>query len=239
MSDSSLSFISTASFRNSLISRNLSPYTIQGVYSPPVSSINYPTIIGDLNVIDSPNNLIGDSPFPDQLYPLNEYGPDGGYVNTVINNKYPIKPNRGEYDPNDTELDLVNEFYIDAAYIENRYGPRGGYMSMVVIDSVENANRLYAPYWNPPTFIPSSYGPYQILLSNDPSGSDGLLSQDSFIAKLGAKTLKDLLQDRVDVENTQINGSAGNLDTFSNPLGASLLVSGRIDTTNKNYTITG
>jgi hypothetical protein len=238
MSDSSLSFISTASFRNSLISRNLSPYTIQGVYSPPVSSINYPTIIGDLNVIDSPNNLIGDSPFPDQLYPLNEYGPDGGYINTVINNKYPIKPNRGEYDPNDTELDLVNEFYIDAAYIENRYGPRGGYMSMVVIDSLENKNRLYAPYWDPPTFIPSSYAPYQILLSNDPNGSDGLLSQDSFIIKLGAKTLKDLLQDRIDVENAQINGSAGNLDTFSNPFGASLLVSGRIDTTNKNYKIT-
>jgi len=220
------------------MSRNLAPYTLQGVYSPPVSNTNYPTVIGDLNVIDSPNNLIGDSPFPDRLYPLNEYGPEGGYSNTVINNKYPLRPNKGEYDPNDTELDLVNEFYIDAAYIENRYGPIGGYMSMVVIDSLENKNKLYTPYWNPPTFIPSSYSPYQILLSNDPTGSSGLLSQDSFIVKLGAQTLKNLLQDRVDVENAQINGSAGSLDTFSNPLNSTLLVSGRLDTTNKNYKIT-
>ena len=238
MPDSPLSFTSTASFRNNLISRNLAPYTIQGVYSPPVSSINYPTVLGDLNVIDSPNNLIGDSPFPDQYYPLNEYGPEGGYVRTVINNKYPIKPNRGEYDPNDTELDLVNEFFIDAAYIENRYGPIGGYNSMVVIDSLENKNRLYAPYWDPPTFVPSSYGPYQILTSNDPNGNNGLLSQDSFIAKLGATTLKKLLQDRIDVENARINANSGNLDIFSNPLDASLLVSGRIEATDRNYRIT-
>ena len=238
MSDSPLSFISTASFRNSLMSRNLAPYTLQGVYSPPVSSINYPTVLGDLNVIDSPNNLIGDSPYPDLLYPLNEYGPEGGYTRTVINNKYPIKPNRGEYDPNDTELDLVNEFFIDAAYIENRYGPIGGYNSMVIIDSLENKNKLYTPYWDPPTFIPSSYSPYNILFSNDPTGNSGLLSQDSFIAKLGAKTLKNLLQDRINVENVQINASSGNLDIFSNPLDATLLVSGRIDTTNRNYKIT-
>ena len=238
MSDSALSFVSTSSFRNSLIARNLAPYNIQGVYSPPVTNTNYETIIGDLNVVDSPNDLVGNSPFPDRLYPLNEFGPEGGYSNVVINNKYPIKPNRGEYDPNDTELDLINEFYIDAAYIENRYGPQGGYMSMVVIDSIQNNNKLYTPYWDPPTFIPSSYSPYQILLSNDPSGSEGLLSQDSFIAKLGAQTLKNLLQDRVDVENAQVNGSAGNLDAFSNPLDVSLLVSGRIDTNTKNYKIT-
>jgi outer membrane protein OmpA-like peptidoglycan-associated protein len=238
MSDSSLSFISTSSFRNSLLARNLAPYTIQGVYTPPVSNTTYETVIGDLNVVDSPNNLISDSPFPDRLYPLNEYGPEGGYVNTVINNKYPIKPNKGEYDPNDTELDLVNEFYIDAAYIENRYGPIGGFMSMVVIDSIQNNNKLYTPYWEPPTFVPSSYTPYQILLSNDPSGTSGLLSQDSYIAKLGAQTLKNLLQDRLDVENEQTNGSAGNLDMFSNSFDASLLVSGRMDTTPKNYKIT-
>jgi outer membrane protein OmpA-like peptidoglycan-associated protein len=238
MSDSTLSFVSTSSFRNSLVTRNLAPYNIQGVYSPPVSSINYETVIGDLNVVDSPNDLVGNSPFPRQLYPLNEYGPEGGYPNVVINNKYPIKPNKGEYDPNDTELDLINEFYIDAAYIENRYGPIGGFMSMVVIDSIQNNNKLYTPYWDPPTFVPSSYSPYQILLSNNPNGTSGLLSQDSFIAKLGAQTLKNLLQDRVDVENAQINGSAGNLDTFSNPLNVGLLVSGRIDTTTKNYKIT-
>jgi len=238
MSESALSFASTSSFRNSLIARNLAPYNIQGVYSPPISNINYVTVIGDLSVVDSPNDLVGNSPFPKDLYPLNEYGPEGGYSNVVINNKYPIKPNKGEYDPNDTELDLVNEFYIDAAYIENRYGPQGGFMSMVVIDSIQNNNKLYTPYWEPPTFIPSSYSPYQVLLSKDPTGSDGLLSQDSFIARLGAQTLRNLLQDRIDVENAQTNGAAGNLDSFSNPLNSGLLVSGRIDTTPKIYKIT-
>jgi outer membrane protein OmpA-like peptidoglycan-associated protein len=111
-------------------------------------------------------------------------------------------------------------------------------MSMVVIDSLENKTKLYAPYWDPPTFIPSSYTPYQILFSNDPNGSSGLLSQDSFIVKLGATTLKKLLEDRINVENRQISGSSGNLDSFSNPFDASLLVSGRMDTTTKNYKIT-
>ncbi len=41
MSDSSLSFASTSTFRNNLLGRNLAPYTVQGVFTPPISNVAY------------------------------------------------------------------------------------------------------------------------------------------------------------------------------------------------------
>jgi hypothetical protein len=174
MSDSILSFVNSASFRNTLIARNLPPYTLNGLYTPPSGPQNYEVSVSDFNVVDSPNELISQNPFVRNNQTLNEYGPNNGYQNTIINNNLPVTPNQGEYNLNDTVLDLVNEFYIDLAYIENRYGPVGGFNNMVVIDSIQNNNKIYVPYWDPPTFIPSSYSPYNILLSNNPTGSNYL-----------------------------------------------------------------
>jgi len=240
MAESSLSFISTSSFRNSLINRNLPPYRVTGVYTPPVTNRNYEVVLSDQSVIDSPDDLIAQNPYVQRLYPLNEYGPEGGYNLTISYNNPPIinDSNKGEYSPNDTVLDLVNEFFIDAAYIENRYGPIGGFNDMVIIDSIQNNNKLYTPYWNPPTFIPSSYSPYQILISNDPSGSGGLLSQDSFLAKLGVQTLKGLFQDRVDADTRRNTEGILTLDTTSDPFDISLIISGKEPLRSKNWTIT-
>jgi hypothetical protein len=224
MSDSILSFANSASFRNSLISRNLTPYNIPGAYTPPSGQQNYEYSVSNFNVIDSPNDLIASNPFVSDSATLNEYGPNNGYQQAIVNYNLPVDPNQGEYNPNDTVLDLVNEFYIDAAYIENRFGPVGGFQNMVVIDNIQNNNKLYTPYWNPPTFIPSSYSPYAILLSNDPTGSDGLLSQDSFIAKLGALSLKDALQARIDTEIFQRTVGTVNLDALTDPFEIALLI---------------
>ena len=238
MSDSLLSFANSSSFRNSLITRNLPPYNLPGEFTPPSGQQNYEYTSSDFNVIDSPNELVGRNPFVRNAETLNEYGPDNGYQQTIINSNLPITPNQGEYSPNDTVLDLVNEFYIDAAYIENRFGPVGGFNYMVIIDSIQNNNKLYTPYWDPPTFIPSSYSPYSILLSNDPTGSEGLLSQDSFIAKLGALSLKDAFQARIDAEIYQRTVGVVNLDSLSDPFEATLLATGKEPLIYKNYKIT-
>jgi len=238
MADSILSFVNSASFRNSLIARNLPPYTLNGLYTPPSGPQNYEVSVSDFNVVDSPNELISQNPFVRNTQTLNEYGPNNGYQNTIINNNLPVTPNQGEYNLNDTVLDLVNEFYIDAAYIENRYGPVGGFNNMVVIDSIQNNNKIYVPYWDPPTFIPSSYSPYNILLSNNPTGSNGLLSQDSYIAKLGAESLKFAIQARIDAELFQRTLGSVNLDVLSDPFEASLVATGREPLVYRDYRIT-
>ncbi len=58
MSESSLSFINSSSFRNSLINKNLAPYTVPGVFSPPTGPVNYETNLTVTEVIDSPDELI-------------------------------------------------------------------------------------------------------------------------------------------------------------------------------------
>ena len=113
MTGSTLSFISTSSFINSLMAKNLSQYTVPGVYTPPSGPLNYEISQTVSNVIDSPDTLISDDPYAQQLYPLNEYGPNGGYnLNITYNNPpLPVNSNQGEYSPTDTVLDLVNEIF--------------------------------------------------------------------------------------------------------------------------------
>jgi len=195
MSDSFLSFGSSAQFRNTLIARNLAPYSVPGVFAPQSSNVNYETNLTVTNVIDSPNNLVSTNNQANILYPLNEYGPDGGFGTPIglSNTPLAVDSNKGPYDPNDTVIDLVNEFFIDAAYVQNTYGPQGGFNNFVIITDIIKPGKIYQPYWEPPTFAPSSYSPYDILISNNPTGSNGSLSQDSYIIQLGSSVLKDLL----------------------------------------------
>jgi hypothetical protein len=240
MAGSSLSFISTSSFRNSLLAKNLAPYNIPGVYSPQVGQTTYETQLSVTNVIDSPGELITNDPYAQQLYPLNSYGPDGGYnLNITYNTPpLPVSSNKGEYDPTDTILDIVNEFFIDAAFIENRYGPEGGFNDMVIIDSIQNNNKIYLPYWDPPTFTPSTYTPYEILSSDNPVGDEGPLSNDSYIAKLGAQNLKNLFKDRINTEIYKNTVGLVNLESLSDPFEASLIATGREPLIYKNWRIT-
>jgi hypothetical protein len=59
MPESVLSFASSSSFRDLLIARNLAPYQVQGVFTPPPGNAIYEiSPLNDSNVIDSPDNLI-------------------------------------------------------------------------------------------------------------------------------------------------------------------------------------
>ena len=139
MSESVLSFASSSTFRNTLIARNLAPYQVQGVYTPPAGNVTYEVSpLSNSNVIDSPDTLISTNQGANQLYSLNEYGPEGGFIGkyTIPGAPYPVESNKGPYDPGDTILDLVNEFYIDAAYIQNKYGPESGFKDLYVITDV-------------------------------------------------------------------------------------------------------
>ena len=161
MSESKLTFASTSSFRNTLIAKNLVPYKKDGVYTPKADPRLYETKLSDSSVIDSPDSYIDQDPFGNQLYVLNQYGPEGGYNLQINYNRppLPVNSNQGEYNPNDTNMDLLNEFFIDAAYIENRYGPQGGFNDMVIVTDTQSNNKIYQPYWSPPSFAPSSYSP--------------------------------------------------------------------------------
>jgi hypothetical protein len=240
MSDSPLSFSSSENFRKNLVVRNLAPYQVQGVYTPPANDVNYETVLSDSGVIDSPNELISNDPFADNLYPLNQYGPEGGFEKNITYNNppLPVASNDGPYQPTDTVMDLVNEFFIDTAYVQNQYGPEGGYQNMVIITDIQNNNNVYLPYWEPPIFRPSSYNPYSILVSDNPVGSDGSLSQDSYVVKLGAIRLQDLLKYRVALSDNQDAQLIGDYSAFGSPQAASTFLRGNLIVPENDYRVT-
>lgn len=238
--NSFLSFASTKTFRNLLVGKNLAAYKVVGVFSPSVGNLNYETILTDSPVIDSPDFYISEDPFAKKLYPLNQYGPEGGYNIDITYNgaPLPVNSNQGEYSPNDTKMDLLNEFFIDLSYNENVYGPTGGYQNMVTITDIQNNNKLYENYWGPPSFVPSTYTSSEIFTNKNPNGSDGTLSSDSFIAKLGGQYLQELFKVRSDAELLRNNIGNNTLQLLKDPNQASLLATGKQPLIYKNWTIT-
>ncbi|NBU81299.1 MAG: hypothetical protein EBS55_06595, partial [Flavobacteriaceae bacterium] len=238
MSTSTLSFASSSSFRDILLAKNLTPYTVVGVYTPSTSNINSEVTFSNSNVINSPDELITNGVFANQLYPLNEYGPNGGY-NLIINYNnppLPVNSNQGEYDPTDTVLDIVNEFFIDAAYLDNYFGPVGGFNDMYGVTTQILGQPIHQPY--PSNFVPSEYSPYEILISTNPTGTNGTLSQDSFLARLGAQKLNELFQDRIARQIFINTVGQVNLESLSDPFEASLIVTGQEPLIYRNWKIT-
>ena len=240
MSESTLSFSSSSNFRNQLIARNLSPYAVPGAFSPGGGNTNYETNLTVTSVIDSPDTLISTNNLANSLYTLNEYGPEGGFQGkySIPGAPYPVESNKGPYGPNDTQMDLINEFFIDAAYIQNIYGPEGGYSDLIVITDVVGSPKLYQPYWDPSSFVASSYSPYDLIFNQNPTGSNGPLSQDTYLARIGASRLKSLFEERIAAEITQNTIGRVNLDSLTNPTSAALLASGKEPFIEKNWKIT-
>ena len=206
MSESTLSFAGSEFFRNKLLTRNLQPYNVPGVYTPTQPAVNYETNLTVSNVIDSDNTLVSTNVFAENLYPLNEYGPEGGFgdpigINSVASTNNPAGTNQGPYYPvgNDSPLELINEFFIDDAYITNTWGPTGGYKDLVVITDILDAvpGGIYQPYAG--YYNTSSYSTFDIIFYQDPLGSNGLLSSDTPMMNLAAKQLQGLFQERKSV----------------------------------------
>ena len=245
MSESTLSFVSSESFRKVLIGRNLQPYSVTGVYTPPAGNITYEYQQQDFSVIDSPDKLIAKNPFVNKLYPLNEFGPSGGFDFNINYNGslVPVKPSGEPYYPliNSPLIGLgsywLNEVVSGPAN-QNSFIPVDGFKFLYEVDDLPNLNKYFTPYWDPPTFVPSFYSPYEILTSTNPVGSDGPLSQDSFIARLGAQTLRDLFVERINLEIYQNTVGAVNLASLQDPFEASLLITGQQPLVYRNWRIT-
>jgi hypothetical protein len=183
---SPLDFISSDGFRKKLITRNLTPYA----KSPnrPTLPINTEYIQSDTSVQDSPDQLIDVPSFANQLYPLNQYGNEGGYEQVpdpgaLLN----TKSNEGEYGFQDANI-VDQSFPASQKWKPLNVFSNGNQLpldSAPFFDSLDRPQTTNTsnnqPY--PTTFVPSSYSPLSILLSNDPGGSNGLMSQDSFIVK--------------------------------------------------------
>ena len=238
---SPLDYINSDGFRKKLIVRNLTPYA----KSPnrPTQPIDTEYIQSDTSVQDSPDQLIDIPSFANQLYPLNQYGNEGGYEqvpdpNALMN----TKSNEGEYGFQDAHI-------VDQSLPESqKWKPLNVFSngSQTQIDSAEFFNSLDKPqttnnYNNQPyptTFVPSFYSPLSILLSPDPSGSNGSLSQDSFIARLGAQTLRREFEERIAAQIYQDTIGHANILNINSGSDLVNIISGNVPLLEPNYTIT-
>ena len=121
-------------------------------------------------------------------------------------------------------------------YVINEYGPDGGYSTTMTLLNNFNSGPNKGEYED--TFVPSKYTPFSILLNNNPTGSDGSLSQDSSLAQLGAKKLKNLFEDRINFEIYQQTVGKVNLSSLQDPFQASLIATGKQPLIYRNWKIT-
>jgi len=202
MANSPLDFASSEGFRKKLMSRNLAAYG----KSPnrPNPPLNYVYRQTDSSVIDSPDVLIDEPSFANDLYKNNQYGADGGYrqvpdPNGLLN----TKSNEGEYGfqdaniidqalPESQKWKSINP-YSNGTQLPLDSAPFFESNNVVAAETIDLYNNQ--PY--PTTFVPSTYSPVSILLNPDPTGSNGLLSQDSFLSRIGAKQLRKDFQNRI------------------------------------------
>jgi hypothetical protein len=242
MAESTLSFGNSEFFRKNLLTKNLEPYSVQGVLSARQPAVNYETNLSVYSVIDSPNTFVSTNTFANAQYPLNEFGPEGGFgepigLNALSSSQLPNGSNQGPYTQDSAQIDLLNEFFIDAAYVKNIFGPSGGYKDLVIITDIQNNNSIYQPYWDPSYFVSSSYSTFNIVFQNNPLGTDGLLSQDTYLAKIGAAQLKGLFEERIAAEIAQATVGVINLDTITNPFTASQIATGQQPLFDRNWRI--
>jgi hypothetical protein len=254
---SPLDYISTEGFRKKLITRNLVPYAKSpNKVTPPIT---YEVVQSDLSVIDSPDFLIDTTFFADKQYPLNQWGNEGGYKQAPdVSGNLNTKSNQGEYGPGQQDAHIIDQAKIAAQkgfagittpYIAANAFGNGGlqqYDAGVYIttpDTISSSipggiKALYNNQPYPSVFNPSSYTPLSILLTPDPNGSNGLLSQDSFIARLGAKTLKKEFEDRIGraiIRETIGRANILNVNSSTNLVN---ILTGNVPIIEPNYQIT-
>jgi hypothetical protein len=238
---SPLDFVNSEGFRKKLIVRNLTPYA--KAPNRPTQPINTEYIQSDTSVQDSPDQLIDNPSFANKLYPLNQYGNEGGYEQVpdpgaLLN----TKSNEGEYGYQDANI-------VDQSIPESqKWKPLNVFSNgnQLPLDSAEFFGSLSRPVTTntsnnqpyPTTFVSSTYTPVSILLSPNPSGSNGLLSQDSFIARLGAQTLRREFEERIASQIRQDTIGRANVLNVSSGTDIVNILSGVVPIIEPVYTIT-
>ena len=110
------------------------------------------------------------------------------------------------------------------AFISNQYGPEGGYKDFINIDDVQKAIEKRERYY---TFLPSIYNTFNLLTSQDPTGTNGSLSQDSALAQIAGNQLKTEFEYRVAEETYQQTlGRINVIDALSDPFDALAIATG-------------
>ena len=235
--DSPLSFNSTEGFRRALLIRNLPPYEDFKTEEKPGES---ELTINDVGVAD-PGNVedIGNER-ETFLYTKNKYGPENSrqYGDTVdINISNQTETNKGEYDYYSSEPTRSNEESLKRLYLLNWYGPAEGFgdLGPVNIDYVNNLIEKRDLYYR---FIASTYNAFNILTFDDPEGNNGLLSQDSELARIAANQLRTEFQFRISEESYQQTlGRINVLDALSDPFDALAIATGREQVVESNWRI--
>ena len=212
------------------------------------------------DTVDSELQIVGeDVRKPNFLQ--NPWGPEQGQSETEVEpyrkQKNLVIPQGNYLDETDTygnELEFKAGVKETEAYLSNRYATGDGEYDPSDFGTFQQ-NALQLPYANSDStfiFLPSTYTPYSILLNENPSGSDGSLSQDSSIAIIGAKTLNKEFKHRVAYElyqqtlgqvnifNSNINPDTGEVTVKPNtdPFDALGLVTGNIPILSRVYNIT-
>ena len=239
---SPLDYISTEGFRKKLMTRNLVPYAKSP--SPASPPITFEYTQSDLAVIDSPDSLIDTTFFADKQYPLNKWGNDGGYEFAPdISGNLNTVSNQGEYGPGQQDAHIVDTGFaatqiwrpLNAYSSSNNFDAGEAVITLETVRPDQDRPPNGQPY---PTFNPSTYRSVSILLSPDPLGSNGLLSSDSFIARLGAKTLKKEFEDRIGralIRETIGRANILNVNSSTNLVN---ILTGNVPLIEPNYNIT-
>jgi len=235
--ESPLSFNATERFRKSLLIRNLPPYEDFKHEDLPGQS---ELIINDVGVMD-PGNVedIGNEN-ERKHFVKNKYGPDGrtDYGETKdVNILLQTESNDGEYQYLSSEPSRDNDQSLKRLYLLNWYGPSEGFgeYGPVNIEYINNIIEKRDIYYR---FIASSYNLFNLFTLEDPEGNNGLLSQDSELAKIAASELKAGFQYRISEETYQQTlGRVNVLDALSDPFDALAIVSGREEVIESNWKI--
>ncbi len=237
---SPLDFNNTEKFRKVLMARNLPPYPKSPYKAVP--PINYEIIQRDLSVVDTPDKYIDQIIFAAELYVLNQYGAEGGYKFTRDLTIASTKPNVGEYGFDDAKLLGLSEGELKKAKAINYYANGDEYLdsaefisSLEVVHPDKRTGANGQPY---PNFVFSMYSPLSILLSDDPNGSDGKSSQDSFLMQLAVKNLKKEFEERVAREVKQRTIDRANFFNINDGLDLYNILSGNQPLIAPDWTIT-
>ena len=209
--------------------------------------------------VSSPNRTTEQSQIVSYL--ANIFGPEnqpnGFGVMINPNLDFQTQVNQGEFNYETSSPNRTTEQSQSFLYAKNRYNNGDGTYEVLSIDDLafENINE---PYYNSDTtfvFQPSDYLPINILSQDNIDnivGSEGSLSQDSDLAKLGAKQLQKEFKARIAFEllqqtlgktiltNSSIDPNSGGVSVQPNldPFDTLGVVMNKIPLLQKDYRIT-
>ena len=196
------------------------------------------------DVIGSSLEVIGNKEYG-TLQPINQYGPEIVENASTYNVLLPTKPNEGSYDTSDSigsELEIIGNVEANDAYVINKYVTGDGNYDTVTVDDIilQTTSQKYYNSKESFVFLPSEYSPVSLLLSSNPNGSNGSLSQDSDLARLAAKQLQKEFKHRVAAQLlSETLGRVNALDSSIDPDSGEISVKPKLDPFNGIGIITG